>query len=97
MKTDFRVIGFDADDTLWVNEPYYQETEKQFCELLSDFGPADVLSQEPFKTEIQNLGLDGFGAKGFMLSMIETALRISRARAKSKPEAERVGKYMIRA
>jgi hypothetical protein len=49
------------------------------------------------KTDFRVIGLDGFGAKGFMLSMIETALRISRARAKSKPEAERVGKYMIRA
>jgi len=83
MKADFRVIGFDADDTLWVNEPYYQETEKHFCGLLSDFGPADVLSRELFETEIQNLDLYGFGAKGFMLSMIETALRVSRGRAPS--------------
>jgi putative hydrolase of the HAD superfamily len=77
MKKDFRVIGFDADDTLWVNEPYYQETEKRFCELLSDFCPADILSQELFKTEIQNLDLYGFGAKGFTLSLMETALRTS--------------------
>jgi len=76
MKT-IKVIGFDADDTLWINEPYYQETEKQFCELLSDFLPAEALSKELFKTEMDNLELYGYGAKGFMLSMIETALRIS--------------------
>ncbi|MCK9211523.1 MAG: HAD family hydrolase [Ignavibacteriaceae bacterium] len=77
MKKDFRIIGFDADDTLWINEPYFQETEKQFCEMLSAFYTADIISQELFKTEMQNLNLYGFGAKGFMLSMIETALRIS--------------------
>lgn len=78
MKNDFRIIGFDADDTLWINEPYYQETEQQFCELLAGFCPAEAISQELFKTEIQNLELYGFGAKGFTLSLMETALRISR-------------------
>lgn len=77
MKTQFRIIGFDADDTLWVNEPYYQETEKQFCEMVSDFNTPEIVSRELFKTEMQNLSLYGFGAKGFMLSMIETAIRIS--------------------
>ena len=77
LKNDFRIIGFDADDTLWINEPYYQETEKQFCELLSGYCAADTISQELFETEIRNLHLYGFGAKGFMLSMMETALRIS--------------------
>jgi putative hydrolase of the HAD superfamily len=77
MRADFRVIGFDADDTLWVNEPYYQETERQFCELLSGFCPADALSQELYKTEMGNLPLFGYGAKGFTLSMMETAMRVS--------------------
>lgn len=76
-ETDFRIIGFDADDTLWVNEPYFQDTEKQFCELLAEFHPQGKTSEELFKTEMQNLDLYGYGAKGFMLSMIETALLIS--------------------
>lgn len=77
MKKEFRIIGFDADDTLWVNEPLYREMEKQFCELLSDFQTADTVTQELFKTEMQNIELYGYGAKGFVLSIIETALRIS--------------------
>jgi putative hydrolase of the HAD superfamily len=81
LKKDFRIIGFDADDTLWINEPYYQETEKEFCELFSVYGNVEEISQELFKTEIQNLQLYGFGAKGFMLSMMETALRISHHQA----------------
>ncbi len=77
MKSNFKVIGFDADDTLWVNEPYYRETEDAFCDLLSDFESPEKVSRELFKTEMQNLELYGFGAKAFMLSLIETALRVS--------------------
>jgi putative hydrolase of the HAD superfamily len=72
-----KVIAFDADDTLWVNEPYFQETEHKFCALLEDYLPHHSVSQELFKTEMQNLALYGYGVKGFMLSMIETALRVS--------------------
>jgi putative hydrolase of the HAD superfamily len=72
-----KVIAFDADDTLWVNEPYFQETEQKFCGLLEDYVPHHTAAQELFKTEIQNLALYGYGVKGFMLSMVETALRVS--------------------
>lgn len=72
-----KVIAFDADDTLWVNEPYFQETEKKFCALLEDYLPAHTVAKELFKTEIENLALYGYGVKGFMLSMVETALRVS--------------------
>jgi len=71
------VIAFDADDTLWVNEPYFRETEEKFCALLQDYLPLHTAEQELFKTEIQNLPLYGYGVKGFMLSMVETALRVS--------------------
>jgi putative hydrolase of the HAD superfamily len=71
------VIAFDADDTLWVNEPYFQETEQKFCALLEDYLPQHTISKELFQTEIQNLPLYGYGIKGFMLSMIETALKVT--------------------
>ena len=74
---DIKVIAFDADDTLWVNEPYFQETERKFCELLEDYLPQHSVAQELFKTEMQNLSLYGYGVKGFILSMVETALRVS--------------------
>lgn len=74
---NIKVIAFDADDTLWENEPYFLETETRFCELLEDYLPQHSLSQELFKTEMQNLSLYGYGIKGFMLSMVETALRVS--------------------
>ena len=74
---NIKVIAFDADDTLWVNEPYFQETEQKFCELLSPYLSHHTLSQELFKTEIANLRLYGYGIKGYILSMIEAALKIS--------------------
>jgi len=74
---DIKVIAFDADDTLWVNEPYFKEIEEKFCDLLEDYLPRHTLVKELFKTEIDNLSLYGYGVKGFMLSMIETALRIT--------------------
>jgi putative hydrolase of the HAD superfamily len=78
---EIKVIAFDADDTLWVNEPYFQETEHQFCALLEDFLPHHTVSQELFKTEMANLPLYGYGVKGFMLCMIETINRVTENKA----------------
>lgn len=72
-----QVIAFDADDTLWVNEPFFREAEEKFASLLEDFMPQHAIMKELYRTEIDNLRLYGYGIKGFMLSMIETALRIS--------------------
>ncbi len=72
-----KVIAFDADDTLWVNEPYFQETEQKFCALLEDYLPHHSVQQELFKVEMQNLPLYGYGIKGFMLSMVEAAMKVS--------------------
>ena len=74
---NIKVIAFDADDTLWVNEPYFQNTEKKFCELLEEFLPQHTLSRELLKIEIENLALYGYGIKGYILSMIETALKVT--------------------
>ncbi len=80
LRMPIQVIAFDADDTLWVNEPHYQHVEQQFCGLLEDFLPRHTVSQELFRTEMDNLSLYGYGAKAFMLSMIETAIRITEGR-----------------
>jgi putative hydrolase of the HAD superfamily len=74
---DIKVIGFDADDTLWVNEPHYQALGREFCGLMAPWLPPEKAAEELYRTEISNLGLYGYGAKGVMLSLIETALRVS--------------------
>jgi len=81
MKNQIQVIAFDADDTLWINEPYFQETERAFCDLLQDYLPHHTVSQELFKTEMKNLHLYGYGVKGFILCMIETIARVSQGTA----------------
>ena len=75
--SDIKVIGFDADDTLWVNETFFREAEQQFANLLSPFETINKIDQELFKKEMDNLTLYGYGIKGFMLSMIESAIEIS--------------------
>jgi putative hydrolase of the HAD superfamily len=80
---DIQVIAFDADDTLWVNEPYFRETETSFCQLLEDFMPLHSAERALLQTEIKNLPVYGYGIKGFTLSMIETALTISEGHIKA--------------
>lgn len=77
MYKDIKVISFDADDTLWVNETYFREAEGKFAKLLSKYETENKIDQELFKTEIKNLSLYGYGIKGFVLSMVESALELS--------------------
>ena len=77
MYKHIKVIAFDADDTLWVNETYFREAEHQFAKLLSKYETENKIDQELFKKEIENLKMYGYGIKGFILSMIECALELS--------------------
>lgn len=81
MKTldsaQIEVVAFDADDTLWVNETYYRDTEKLFYNLLKDYLNEQLAEEELFKTETENMDLYGYGIKAFMLSMMETAIKVS--------------------
>ncbi len=97
MNTSIKVIAFDADDTLWVNETYFREAEGQFAKLLSAYETENKIDQELFKTEIKNLELYGYGVKGFMLSMIECALELSNYTINPKllNEILHIGKEML--
>jgi len=75
--TDVKVVGFDADDTLWENENHFQEAERRYAALLSPFAEAASVSAELFRTETGNIAIYGYGVKSFTLSMVETAVRIS--------------------
>lgn len=71
------MIAFDADDTLWANQNYFDEIKDEFCDLMKGYMPAQQVSDELYKTEMQNLELYGYGIKSFVLSMTKTAIRIS--------------------
>lgn len=94
---DIKVIGFDADDTLWINETYFREAEEKFASLLEGYETKNKIDQELFKMEIDNLELYGYGIKGFMLSMIESALDLSNQQVPQKTIADilDIGKEMI--
>jgi putative hydrolase of the HAD superfamily len=72
-----KIVGFDADDTLWVNEPFYRETERRFCELLGNYRSSDEINRQLYEVETGNLELYGYGSKAFILSLIETAIIVS--------------------
>ncbi|MDJ1159644.1 HAD family hydrolase [Chelatococcus sp. SYSU_G07232] len=74
-------IGFDADDTLWQNEQFFRWTEERFTALLADHAEAADISVRLLAAERRNLGLYGYGIKGFTLSMIETAIEVTGGRA----------------
>ena len=75
-----RTIGFDADDTRWQNEQFFRMTQDRFAELLADFVDRDHLYDRLLEAERRNLGHYGFGIKGFVLSMIETAIDVTEER-----------------
>ena len=70
-------VGFDADDTLWHNETFFRLTQARFAALLSDHVDEDRLMARLLEAERRNLGTYGFGIKGFVLSMIETAVEVT--------------------
>ncbi len=74
-------IGFDADDTLWQNEQFYQMTQARFLELLKDHADPKELPDRLLKVMLRNIGTYGFGIKSFTLSMVETAIEVTEGRA----------------
>lgn len=91
------LIAFDADDTLWQNEHFFRDTERRFVTLLADYREAEAVAAELLAAERRNIPAYGFGIKGFTLSMIETAARVSEGRAPASLIAEIVemGREML--
>jgi len=81
-------IGFDADDTLWQNEQFFRMTEKRFAALLAGHGDHAHIAARLLEAERRNLAIYGFGIKGFTLSMIETAVEITRGEVPGSVVAE---------
>lgn len=77
-------VGFDADDTLWQNERFYRAAQDRFTQLLAEHAGAGQLSERLHEAERRNLGRYGFGIKGFVLSMIETALEVTGNRVEGR-------------
>ena len=97
ISNNIKVIAFDADDTLWVNETYFRDAEHQFAKLLAKYETENKIDQELFKKEVKNLAYYGYGVKGFILSMVECALELSNYNVNQKTIAAilNIGKEML--
>lgn len=92
-------IAFDADDTLWHNERDFALSQDAFARMLSDFTTPDHLQDRLLAAEHRNLGIYGFGVKGFTLSMIETAIEVTDGQVPTKVIADllALGREMLNA
>ncbi|WP_439139885.1 HAD family hydrolase [Roseicyclus sp.] len=98
MAADLTTIGFDADDTLWQNETFFRLTQERFTALLADYAERTHLEERLLAAERRNLGHYGFGIKGFVLSMIETAIEVTDHKVPASVIAELLaaGQEMLR-
>ncbi|MBR9843276.1 MAG: HAD family hydrolase [Rhodobacteraceae bacterium] len=98
MAQKLTTIGFDADDTLWHNERFFRVTQDRFADLLADYTDRDHLEERLLAAEKRNLGHYGFGIKGFVLSMIETAIEVTEEKVPATVIAELMaaGRDMLR-
>ena len=71
------LIAFDADDTLWPNQPYFDEVEAVFFRMLAQHGDPAALHPQLYAVQRRNLELYGYGAKALTLSLIETAIQLT--------------------
>ena len=101
MNTEYdniKAVVFDADDTLWSNEPLFRAAEQECFDVLAEFGEREWLASELFRTEMDNMPELGYGSKAFCLSMIETAVRVSGGRASAEQilRIEEAGRRIMR-
>ena len=77
-----RVIAFDGDDTLWHNETIFSMTQDRFRALVTRHVdiPAHDIDARLIATERRNLSTYGYGIKGFVLCMVETAIEATEGR-----------------
>lgn len=72
-----KVIAFDADDTLWDNQPHFDEIISAFANILRPYCPPSRTREAIHKMQVDNLPVYGFGARSLALSMVQAACRLS--------------------
>ncbi|MDF9797971.1 putative hydrolase of the HAD superfamily [Catalinimonas alkaloidigena] len=85
------IIAFDADDTLWVNETIFTSTQEKCKDILSGYISPELIEEKVYETERRNLRHFGYGIKGFVLSMIETAIELSEGKVSAKEIQDIIG------
>lgn len=77
LKEQIKVIAFDADDTLWDNEPFFRQVEAEMCDILAPYGDKASISSQLYEIEMNNMPDYGYGAVAFTMSLIENAVKAS--------------------
>ncbi len=80
MPADIRMVGFDADDTLWISEDYFREAEAEYLRIVGGYVDISRMAERLYQVEKRNLALFGYGAKGMALSMVEAAIEVTQSR-----------------
>ena len=75
-----KLIAFDADDTLWINEHHYRKAEERFGKMMERYCTPEHANQILLRVEKDNLPLLGYGSKPFIISLIECGIEISGGR-----------------
>lgn len=96
-KERIKLIAFDADDTLWVNEYHYRKAEEEFAELMSPWCSYEEANETLLRVERDNLPLLGYGSKPFIISLIECGIELSNGELTNKQILEliKIGKNTI--
>ncbi|MBV2208504.1 MAG: HAD family hydrolase [Thermomonas sp.] len=77
------MVGFDADDTLWRSQDYFDDAQAQFERIISHYVDLDDVGKRLYGYESRNIAFFGYGVKGMALSMVEAAVDITDARIKA--------------
>ena len=74
------LVGFDADDTLWRSQDYFDAAQADFERIVATYVDLDDVAHRLYAVEKRNLALFGYGVKGMVLSMVEAAVEITEER-----------------
>lgn len=74
------ILAFDADDTLWHNEHFYDQSRSRLCDVLAAYASPEITGRTLDEIETHNVRWYGYGIKSFTLSMVETAVALSNGR-----------------
>lgn len=85
---ELTAIGFDADDTLWHHEKFFELTTARFVELLAPYVEGPHLTEHLHAAEKKNVRHYGYGVKGFTLSMVESAIEVTDGKVPARVIAE---------
>ena len=94
---DIRLVAFDADDTLWDNQSFFDSAVGDYCRLLGEYGSEEEMYKELYQTECGNMESLGYGTKAFIISLVENLVRVSGSKASDKmiQDAVNIGRRIL--